>query len=82
MNTVRQLEQALAEAQRQGYKLRQECLDGVGGGACEIRGEKWLFLDLTLSPAEQLEVVLAAIGRSIPRATLQRPTVRAHGQAA
>ncbi len=61
MLTVELLEEALELAQRAGYKVRQEWLDGCAGGACVIRGQKWLFLDPTLSPADQLQEVLNAL---------------------
>jgi hypothetical protein len=60
MHTVDLLAQALATAQRLGFRVRQEWLGGMGG-ACELRGQKWLFLDEALSPAEQLAVVLDAL---------------------
>jgi hypothetical protein len=60
MHTVDLLAKALAEAQRLGFRIRQEWLGGMGG-ACVLRGQKWLFLDETLSPAEQLDVVLEAL---------------------
>ncbi len=31
------------------------------GGACTIKGQKWLFLDPADSPREQLETVLNAL---------------------
>ncbi|HZZ28505.1 MAG TPA: hypothetical protein VFE46_10930 [Pirellulales bacterium] len=61
MLTVELLEEALELARRAGYKVRQEWLDGCAGGACVIRGQKWLFLDPTLSPADQLQEVLNAM---------------------
>jgi hypothetical protein len=61
MHTVDLLEEALSLAERAGYRVRQECLGGQTGGACEIRGRKWLFLDLDQSPADQLEQVLDAL---------------------
>ncbi len=61
MHTVELLDEALRVAQRLGYRVRQEWLGGAGGGACEIRGHKWLFLDLALAPDDQLELVLAAL---------------------
>jgi hypothetical protein len=61
MTTVELLEQALALARRSGYKVRQEWLDGCLGGACFIKGQKWLFLDPTQSPGERLEAVLNAL---------------------
>ena len=54
------LAKALAEAQRLGFRIRQEWLGGMGG-ACVLRGQKWLFVDEALSPAEQLDVVLDAL---------------------
>ncbi|MFZ5831654.1 MAG: hypothetical protein ACOY3P_16330 [Planctomycetota bacterium] len=63
MHTVDLLDQALAVAIRLGYRVRQEWLGGEGGGACTLRGQKLLFLDLDRSVPEQLEQVLEAIGR-------------------
>lgn len=60
MHVAAQLEAALERARQQGFRLRSEWLGG-GGGACEIHGERWLFLDLALEPCEQLELVLAAL---------------------
>jgi hypothetical protein len=57
MHTVVLLAHALNLAERLGYVVRQEWLDGSGGG-CELRGKKFLFIDLATSPADQLEVVL------------------------
>jgi hypothetical protein len=61
MLTVELLEEALELARRAGYRVRQEWLEGCAGGACVIKGQKWLFLDPTLSAAEQLEDVLNAL---------------------
>ncbi|MGD9722453.1 MAG: hypothetical protein AB7O59_13190 [Pirellulales bacterium] len=61
MHTVERLEQAIALAERLGFVVRQEWLGGVSAGGCEVRGRRWLFVDLALSPAEQLEQVLAAL---------------------
>ena len=60
MHTVDLLARALIAAQQLGFRVRHEWLGGMGG-ACELRGQKWLFLDEALSPAEQLEVVLDAL---------------------
>src|SRR5262245_35765862 len=60
---VERLDTALALAKRLGYRVRLEWLAGVGGGGCEIRGQKWLFVDLSLGPREQLEEVLATLRR-------------------
>jgi hypothetical protein len=66
MHTVDLLDQALALADSLGYRVRQEWLGGSGGGGCEIRGQKWLFLDLALTPVEQFSQVLDAL-RGDPR---------------
>lgn len=57
MHAIDLLAAALAEARRLGYEVRHEWLGGSGGGACEVRGRKWLFLDLAQTPDEQLDVV-------------------------
>lgn len=63
MHTVELLDEALRVAGQFGYRVRQEWLGGNGGGGCEIRGRKWLFLDLAQGPEEQLEQVLEALRR-------------------
>jgi len=70
MHTVELLDQALRLAERLGYVVRQEWLGGSGGGGCEIKGRKHFFLDLALSPAEQLEQVAQAIRDVQPAETL------------
>ena len=61
MHTVELLEQALHVADQLGYSIRHEWLGGAGGGACEIRGRKWLFVDLALNAVEQLEQVVTVL---------------------
>ncbi|MBN1912586.1 MAG: hypothetical protein JW818_22890 [Pirellulales bacterium] len=61
MHTVEQLEATLAVAKSAGYQIRQEWLGGAGGGGCQFGGQKWLFLDLALGPAEQLDQVVDAL---------------------
>jgi thymidylate synthase len=58
MHTVELLEQALEVARQAGYKIRQEWLDDCQGGACIVKGQKWLFLDPTRSHRDQLEEVI------------------------
>ncbi len=58
MNTVERLEQALRVAKRLGYNIRHEFLDGGAGGTCEIRGEKWMFVDLAICVSDQLDQVI------------------------
>lgn len=60
MHTVDLLEQAIALAESLGYRIRQEWL-GSGGGGCEIRGQRWLFVDLALTPVEQFNQVLEVL---------------------
>lgn len=66
MHTVELLESATKLAAQLGFKIRQEWLDG-GGGACELKGQRWLFVDLSLNTTEQLDQVLSAL-RGDPRA--------------
>ena len=61
MHTVELLDEALVLAAQLGFAIRQEWLGGSGGGGCEIKGRKCLFLDLALSPLEQLDQVAQAI---------------------
>jgi hypothetical protein len=61
MHTIELLEQATTIASRLGYGIRQEWMGGCGGGACEVAGRKWLFVDLALSPAEQLDQFIYAL---------------------
>lgn len=63
MHTVELLEQALQLASRLGYRVRQDWLDGRGGGDCEIAGQKWIFLDLAQGPIDHLELVLSTLRR-------------------
>ena len=73
MHTVEILEQTLDLAARLGYSVRQECLAGSGGGGCELKGRKFFFLDLDLSPAEQLEQALKTLRREPDAVTLPMP---------
>ena len=61
MHTVVLLAHALNLAERLGYVIRQEWLEGNGGGGCELRGEEFLFIDLATSPADQFEMVLGVL---------------------
>lgn len=73
MFQVELLYAAIAVVERLGYEVRHENLGGHGGGLCELKGKKVLFVDLTQGPFEQLDVVLGAL-RSDPRsAELELP---------
>jgi len=75
MHTVELLDEAIRLAERAGYGVRQEWLGGAAGGGCEFRGRRWIFLDLALGPAEQLDQVLDALRRdpSVPALPMPRP---------
>ncbi|RMF39552.1 MAG: hypothetical protein D6753_13555 [Planctomycetota bacterium] len=64
MHSVDLLEEALQIAMSSGYEVRQEWMDERGGGECRIGHRRILFVDLSLSAREQLEVVLAALRKS------------------
>ncbi len=70
MYTAQLLSQAIEVARRSGYQIREEMLEGAGGGHCLIRGEKWLLLDLSQPQREQLNDVLDAL-RTEPKLDLQ-----------
>ncbi len=61
MHTIELLNEALQAAESLGYGIRHEWLGGGAGGACEVQGKKWLFIDLSLNTIEQYEQVLDAI---------------------
>jgi hypothetical protein len=69
MHTVDLLDEAIALAGQLGYRVRQEWLDG-GGGDCEIRGQKFVFLDLAAGPLDQLELMLEVLRRDRAAASL------------
>jgi hypothetical protein len=48
-------------ARQLDYQVREEYLDGAGGGHCFFSGKKWLLLDVTQSPEEQLSDVVDAL---------------------
>jgi len=62
MHCVELLAEAIALANRLGYHVRQEWV-GSGGGVCEVRGERWLFIDLSQSVWEQLDTVRAVLDK-------------------
>ncbi len=69
MHTAELLSQAIDLSRRTGYQIREEALEGAGGGHCMIRGKKWLLLDLTQTQQEQLNDVIDAL-RSEPNLEL------------
>ncbi len=73
MHTVELLEQALDLATRAGYTVRLEWLGGIGGGGCELRGQKILFIDLALGPSDQLDQALETLRHEPDAAALPMP---------
>lgn len=61
MQSVTLLAEAADLARRLDYTLREEYLDGAGGGHCFFGGKKWLLLDVTQSVDEQLSVITDAL---------------------
>ena len=61
MHTAQLLSIAINTARTNGFQIREEALDGAGGGHCLIQGQKCLLLDLTQSQDDQLEDVIDAL---------------------
>lgn len=78
MHTVELLDEAVALAIECGFGVRQEWFGGCRAGACEIKGHRWIFIDLALTPREQLEQVLEALREfaEFPQSSLS-PQLRA-----
>lgn len=73
MHTIDLLEQALHAARRLGYKIRYESLGDAGSGACQIKGQRLLFLDPADGPLEQLQTAVAALEGDAKTAELPVP---------
>ncbi|MFO1066818.1 MAG: hypothetical protein U0892_23410 [Pirellulales bacterium] len=61
MHTIDLLEEALDTAAQMGFQVRHESLGGNGGGACRLGKRYMLFVDRSLTAAEQLEQALGAL---------------------
>ncbi len=61
MHAAKLLSLAVESARSAGYEIREEVLDGAGGGHCLIHGKKCLLLDMTQTHREQLSDVLDAL---------------------
>ncbi len=61
MHAAALLAEALELARQMDFQIREEYLDGAGGGHCAFAGKKWLLLDVTQSPQEQLADVADAL---------------------
>lgn len=70
MSTIEQIEQLTDIAQQLGYRIRYDYFGGTGGGVCEFSGNKWLFMDLALTSAEQLDQLQSALANEPLLATV------------
>lgn len=61
MRTLELLDYLIELARRLGYEIREEWLDGLGGGACQIKGQKVLFVDQSLPPSDRVDQVARAL---------------------
>lgn len=61
MYNVKLLAEATELARRLDYTVREEYLEGAGGGHCTFGGKKWVLLDVTQSVDEQLNDVADAL---------------------
>jgi len=61
MHAAPLLAEAIELARQFDYQIREEYLEGAGGGHCSFAGKKWLLLDVTQTPREQLADVLDAL---------------------
>ena len=73
MHTVELLEQAMTAVRQLGYRIREECVGGNGGGSCVLRGQKWFFVDPTLDLPDQLELACEALRTDPAVGTLELP---------
>lgn len=60
-DTLGLLEEALQLARDLGYRVREEALGELPGGACTIGDTRHLILNVEHSPAERLDRLLAAL---------------------
>jgi len=61
MRTLELLDYLIELARRLGYEIREEWLDGVGGGACVVKGQRILFVDQSLPPVDRVEQVAQSL---------------------
>lgn len=61
VHTIELLEEAVRLAELNGIKLRRSWMGGISGGGCQIQGESWIFVDLSLSSREQLAQVISGL---------------------
>jgi hypothetical protein len=61
MRAATLLAEAIELARQCDFQIREEYLEGAGGGHCAFGGKKWLLLDATQSIDEQLSDVADAL---------------------
>jgi hypothetical protein len=61
MRTLELLDYLIELARRLGYAVREEWLDGSGGGACVLKGQKILFVDQSLAPSDRIEQIARSL---------------------
>ena len=74
-DTLGLLQEALQLAQDLGYRVREEPLGDLPGGACTVGDARHVLLNLEHSVANRLDVLLRANAqrsRHVPRMTPQR----------
>ena len=77
MNTIERIDQLTELAQQLGYQVRYDYFGGTGGGICQISGAKYLFLDLALTSAEQLDVLRRSLAHEPLMQTVASPELMA-----
>jgi hypothetical protein len=78
IHSVELLEMALAAAAQLGYRIRDDQLGGLPGGACQLKGQKWLLLDPSISVRERLELVIQALAADSDALAMEVPGPLAH----
>ncbi|MDO4574114.1 MAG: hypothetical protein Q4D98_02750 [Planctomycetia bacterium] len=75
MDMREQLATTLAEIQKNGWTLREEWMDGNGGG-CILHGKKFFFSDQSLRLPDRLQVALDFLEelRSTPHPNASNPS--------
>ena len=73
--SVEVLEMAMQAAATLGYRIREDALGGFPGGACQIKGQKWLFVDPALCVRERLRLVLDALAADPNAMSLDLPSI-------
>jgi hypothetical protein len=71
-STLEQVESWLEVASQLGYRVRYDHFGGTGGGVCEFGGQKWIFMDVSLSAFEHLAQLEEAIPLDPLYGTLNR----------